>query len=58
MLSAVHTPAFAEADDVGLAVRRQIGQQARVLLHPPALLETEVGEHELRVGEECRRRFC
>ena len=39
----------AEADDVGAAVAGDVGQEPRVLVHPPAAgLEAEVGEHELR----------
>ncbi len=40
---------IAEADDVGLAVAGDVGQEARVLVHPPAAcFEAEVCQHELR----------
>ena len=42
-------PGIAEAHDVGPAVAGDVGQEARVLLHPPATgLEAEVRQHELR----------
>ncbi len=43
---------IAEADDVRFAVTGDVGQEARVLVHPPALLEAELCQHELRIGEE------
>ena len=42
----------AEADDVRPAVAGDVGQEARVLVHAPALVEAELGQHELRIGEE------
>src|SRR6266568_6145920 len=45
-------PRIAEADDVRAAIAAKIGKKARVLLHAPSTrFVTEVGEHELRIGE-------
>ncbi len=53
LLSAVHTPASPNADNVGPAVASNVGEEARVLLHPPTTgFEPEVRQHELRIGEE------
>ena len=49
LLSATYDAGVAEADDVGPAVAGEVGEQARMLVDPPAAgLEAEVGEHELR----------
>ncbi len=41
----------AESYDVGLAVAVDVGDEADVFIRPPALVETDVGEHELLWGK-------
>ena len=47
--SATQTPAFAEADDVGVAVAREVGEEARMLVDAPAACSSpKFGKDELR----------
>ncbi len=46
----------AEADDVGAPSPVRSASKPRVLVDPPALVGTEVGEHELRRSGTCRHR--
>src|SRR5262249_406363 len=39
---------IAEPDDVGTTVTREISQEARMRVHPPSVVDTEIRQHELR----------